>query len=243
MSPDERTLIQGLFDRLKQVESQPRDPEAERLIYDTLRSQPGAPYYMAQAIIVQEQALQAAQAQIQDLERKVSALEGGSRQQAPGGFLSSVTGGLFGANRASPSSVPPSGNRYQSAPPPPPAQPYAAQPYTSQPPTPAQMAQMQPQAQSGGFLKSAMATAAGVAGGALLFQGISNMFGGQHHNTSNPWSSNHQSHAASGSGTGYDDDNSRLAEAEQALVEEQDYAGDDSYSNDTDLGGGDSLDI
>lgn len=243
MSPDERALIQGLFDRLKQVETQPRDPEAERLIYDTLRSQPGAPYYMAQAIIVQEQALQAAQAQIQDLERKVSQIEsGGARQQAPGGFLSSVTGGLFGANRSAPSSLPPAGNRYQS-PPPPPAQPYAAQPYNAQPPTPAQMAQMQPQAQSGGFLKSAMATAAGVAGGALLFQGISNMFGGQH-NTSNPWSSNHTSHAASGSGTGYNDDsNSRLAEAEQALVEDQDYAGDDSYSGDTDFGGGDSMDI
>lgn len=242
MSPDERTLIQGLFDRLQQVETQPRDPEAERMIQDTLRSQPGAPYYMAQAIIVQEQALQAAQTQIQELERKVTELEsGGARQAPPGGFLSSVTGGLFGANRnqpVRPASVPLSGNRYPTAPP---AQPYAAQPYNAQPPTPAQLAQMQPQAQSGGFLKSAMATAAGVAGGALLFQGISNMFGGQHQSTSNPWSSNPNTHAASGSGSGHNDENSRLAEAEQALVNDQDYAGDD-FGGDTDFGG-DSMDI
>ncbi|KAB2847831.1 MAG: DUF2076 domain-containing protein, partial [Hyphomicrobiaceae bacterium] len=103
MSPDERALIQGLFDRLRQVDNQPRDPEAERLIQDSLRGQPGAPYYMAQAIIVQEQALQAAQTQIQELERRVSELEaGGARQQAPGGFLSSVTGGLFGVSRNAP---------------------------------------------------------------------------------------------------------------------------------------------
>jgi hypothetical protein len=243
MSPDERTLIQGLFDRLRQVETQPRDPEAERLILDAVRSQPGAPYYMAQAIIVQEQALQAAQTQIQELERKVSALESGGAREAPaGGFLSSVTGGLFGANRMVPprSSVPPSGNRYQTAPPPP-AQPYAAQAYNAQPPTPAQMAQMQPQSQNGGFLRSAMATAAGVAGGALLFQGISSMFSGQHHNTSNPWSSNPSTQSASGSGQGYSEESSRLAEAEQALVNDHDYAG-DNFSSDSDFGG-DSMDI
>jgi hypothetical protein len=237
MSPDEQTLIQGLFDRLRQVENQPRDPEAERLIQDSLRGQPGAPYYMAQAIIVQEQALQAAQTQIEELQRQVSELQsGGARQQAPGGFLSSVAGGLFGASRNAPqrpSSVPLSGSRHQ--PMAPAAQPYAAQPYSAQPPTPAQMAQMQPQAQSGGFLKSAMATAAGVAGGALLFQGISSMFGGQHHHA-NPWSAAPSQTAASGSGSGFNDDNSRLAEAEQALVDDQvDYGGDDF--------GGDSMDI
>jgi hypothetical protein len=37
-----------------------------------------------------------------------------------------------------------------------------------------------PQGGGGGFLRSAMTTAAGVAGGALLFQGISNLFSSHH---------------------------------------------------------------
>jgi hypothetical protein len=44
------------------------------------------------------------------------------------------------------------------------------------PPIPAQAAPA-PTAQGGGFLQNAMATAAGVAGGALLFQGIENLMG------------------------------------------------------------------
>ena len=32
MTPQEQELIKGLFDRFSQLESQPRDPEAERLI-------------------------------------------------------------------------------------------------------------------------------------------------------------------------------------------------------------------
>ena len=57
---------------------QPRDPEAERFIAEKLRQQPYAPYAMAQAIFVQEQALAAAEDRMQQLE---------AQGQGGGGFL------------------------------------------------------------------------------------------------------------------------------------------------------------
>jgi hypothetical protein len=70
MNPDERTLIRDLFTRLQSVEerSPPRDLAAERYIRERLSEQPGAPYYMAQTILVQEQALRAAEERIRALE-------------------------------------------------------------------------------------------------------------------------------------------------------------------------------
>lgn len=70
LNNDDRRAIEGLFSRLKDVErkSEPRDPEAEALIRQEIARQPGAPYYMAQTILVQEQALEAAQQKIAGLE-------------------------------------------------------------------------------------------------------------------------------------------------------------------------------
>ena len=44
MTPEERKVIGGIFDRLHDAASQPRDPEAERYIADRIREQPYAPY-------------------------------------------------------------------------------------------------------------------------------------------------------------------------------------------------------
>ena len=73
MDRNEQQIIDGLFDRLRQAEggSPPREPSAQQRIEDHLSRQPAAPYYMAQAIVVQEQALQAAQGRIQELEQEV----------------------------------------------------------------------------------------------------------------------------------------------------------------------------
>ena len=60
----------------------PRDTDAEDFIGVQLARQPPAPYYMAQTIAVQEQALNATQARIEELEREV-----GSRHS--GGLVSS----------------------------------------------------------------------------------------------------------------------------------------------------------
>lgn len=73
MTPEDRRAIDGLFQRLDAVERQarePRDPEAEALIARRVGQQPAAPYYMAQAVIVQQQALEAAEQKINELEQQ-----------------------------------------------------------------------------------------------------------------------------------------------------------------------------
>ena len=73
MQTQERDLITGLFGRLQQFEAQPRDPEAEALISGSVARQPAAPYLLVQTVLVQEQALKAAQERIAELEAKASA--------------------------------------------------------------------------------------------------------------------------------------------------------------------------
>jgi uncharacterized protein len=67
MQAQERELIAGLFGRLQPFESQPRDPEAEALIRDLVARQSAAPYLLVQTVLVQEQALKAAQERIAEL--------------------------------------------------------------------------------------------------------------------------------------------------------------------------------
>jgi hypothetical protein len=155
MEVKERELIAGLFDRLQPFESQPRDAEAAALIADLVRRQPAAPYLLTQTVLVQEQALKAAQERIAELEGKA----GGA---ASSGFLSSAP--KIGPWGSKPSSAVPQTTASAMAPPAPGGAPDGAW------------------ASGGGggsFLRNAMATAAGVAGGALLFQGISSLINRQ----------------------------------------------------------------
>ena len=150
MQSQERDLIAGLFGRLQQFESQPRDPEAEALIRDFVARQPASPYLLVQTVLVQEQALKAAQERIAELEAKAGAAPAAS------GFLGSAPRiGPWGS------------------------QPQAAAPQAPVPSTrsPLQAAVAPQPAAGGSFLRSAMATAAGVAGGALLFEGIRSLMG------------------------------------------------------------------
>ena len=74
MDRNDRQAIEALFDKLATVERQspPRDGESEAFIRDKIARQPGAPYYMAQTIVIQEQALAAAEARLAELEAKLS---------------------------------------------------------------------------------------------------------------------------------------------------------------------------
>jgi len=148
MQAEERDLISGLLDRLQPFDSQPRDPEAERLIANLVSRQPSTAYLLTQTVLVQEQALRGAQERIAELEAKAGA--------APtSGFLSSAPkiGPWGAAPGAAPAAPPPTRSPLQAA--------------------------LAPQAAGGGggFLRSALTTAAGVAGGALLFEGIRSMLG------------------------------------------------------------------
>lgn len=198
MTPEERQLITGLFDRLKGAANAPRDPEAEALITDAVRQQPYAAYVFAQTVIVQEEALKGAAARIQDLEVKLEAEAARAREAAAtaaagsssflGGFGKSLFGGEP-ARPAAPAAVPRTGSGVpawggQPQQPGQPGQPMQAPGGPWGGAMGAQPGMQQPQqggmfgGGGGGFLKGAMATAAGVAGGALLYQGISSMFSG-----------------------------------------------------------------
>ena len=102
MTPQEQELIKGLFDRLSQLESQPRDPEAERLIAQGLARGPHAIYALVQAVLVQDEALKLANARIEELQVQTSAAA--EPEQRPTSFLDSMREALGG--RAPRGSVP-----------------------------------------------------------------------------------------------------------------------------------------
>ena len=68
MTPQERQLIDDLFDRLAKLESAPRDPDADAAIAQGLRSAPNAVYALVQTVLVQDEALKRAHDRIQELE-------------------------------------------------------------------------------------------------------------------------------------------------------------------------------
>ena len=167
MTPDERNLIAGLFSRLKDAEAGagPKDNEADAFIRQSVAAQPSAPYLLVQTVLVLEHALQNAQARIAELEKQLQAARP-AQPSGSSGFLGNMAEklGPWG-RRDQPQAAP--------QPMPMPPQPAAPQPgYGSY----ASTAAMPPSA-GGGFLRSALTTAAGVAGGALLFQGIESLLG------------------------------------------------------------------
>lgn len=152
MDHNDRQAIEGLFGKLGQAaRSQPqRDPEAEALIADLIARNPGAAYYLAQTVIVQEQALNAAQDHIQQLERQPQPQQGG------------LFGRLFGGGQ--PQAPRPMAQRPQ---PVHQGQQGAGGPWNSGRPA------------GGGFMAGAAQTAMGVAGGVLLGNAIGGMFAGE----------------------------------------------------------------
>jgi hypothetical protein len=188
MTPEERQVITGIFERLSAAENHQRDPEAEKLIGDLVAQQPYAPYAMAQSIYVNEQALANLHQQVQALEQQLQETreEAQARTQPQsGGFLSSLFGGPSAAPPSRPAQTPPP--RFGDARPG-----YAPQPYGSGGPMPTgPMSGIAPQPgpwggqgfggapQGGGFLQNAMSTAAGVAGGMVLANALTSAFG--HH--------------------------------------------------------------
>lgn len=77
MQSEEQRLIDGLFGRLKDAETKtgPRDLQAEQQINQHIREQPSAPYYMAQAMIIQEAALKQMDQRVKELEAQVAQLQ------------------------------------------------------------------------------------------------------------------------------------------------------------------------
>ena len=184
MSPEERQLLTGLFDRIRGAATAPRDQEAEALIQDATRAQPYAPYFLAQTVLVQDQALRAANDRLQELEGKVKDLES-QAASAPrsGGFLGGL-GSLFGGGAPPPRGRPRlhrlaagTSRRHRRR----------AAGSSLRKATRRQVPHLARGAAGrrkpgGGFLTGALGTAAGVAGGVLLADSIRGLFAG--HNNS-----------------------------------------------------------
>lgn len=161
MNSEERRLLTDFLDQMKQTKGFQKDPDAESLIAAAVAQQPDAAYLLVQKALLQEQALNAAKSQIAQLQGQLE--QARSRSAAPprsgGGFL----GGSDPWAAAAPA----------------PARPAPAAPWVGAAP--------QAPASGGGFgsfLGTAAATAAGIAGGAFLFQGLESLLGG-HHNSGN----------------------------------------------------------
>jgi hypothetical protein len=185
MTPQERQLIDDLFDRLAKLESAKRDPEAMSAIMQGLRNAPNAVYALVQTTLVQDEALKRADMRIQELEAATS-----GQQAQSGGFLDSMRDAIFGQNQPQGSSqgsvpnvrAPDMANRptwnsaqvlQQNQAPGQYNQPAYGQPYGG-------AQQQQPPFGGGGgsFLGTAAAAAAGVVGGSLLAGSIRSMMGG-----------------------------------------------------------------
>ncbi len=184
MTPQERDVIAGIFDRLRQAANQPRDPEAEAFIAERLREQPYAVYAMAQSVYVQEQALANLQAQVEQLQAEAEQLrQQPAREPVPqqaGGFLSGIFGGGSPGQpgRGSVPSFPQRGTPQPAAPSPPWGAQQAGGQGMQPPPGPWQNQAAQAPGRGGGFLANALTTAAGVAGGMVAGNMLMNAFGG-----------------------------------------------------------------
>jgi uncharacterized protein len=176
MTPQERQLIDDLFDRLAQMERAPRDPDATAAIAQGLRKAPNAVYALVQTVLVQDEALKHADARIQELEAGNA-----PEQHQSGGFLDSMRDSIFGQSQPR-GSVPNagrpvwnSGQVMQQGPSPGHydqgqyGQPQYGQPYG---------APQGPMGGGGSFLGTAAAAAAGVVGGSLLLNSFRSMMGG-----------------------------------------------------------------
>lgn len=168
MTPQERDLIADLFRRLDTVADSEIDTEARVFIERQVSERPHALYVLAQTALVQEHALKGAQIRIAELEARLAEpkpADAAPRRSFLSGLIASEPAAATEARPFDPWS-----RQAKAASPgvaqaaPSPAGPWGAPPAAAPPQGPS-------------FLKSAVATAAGVAGGALLFQGIGSLLG------------------------------------------------------------------
>jgi hypothetical protein len=161
MTPQERELVNELFDRVAKLESAPRDPDAVQAVTEGLRGAPNATYALVQTALVQDEALKRAAARIRALEAQLD------ETPQSGGFLDNMRDALLGRREPPPGGSVPSVR--------PQVQSQGAAPAPSMP--------WQGGGPSGGgssFLGTAAAGAAGVIGGSLLLNSIRSMMGPSH---------------------------------------------------------------
>ena len=183
MTPQEEKMLDDLMARVDNTRLDEIDPEAAQRIEEWSARNPNAGYVLAQTVLVQNYALEQAKAQIQNLQQQMAQHPALPQPSKPTSFL----GGLFG-HKDEPHAAQ-AGSAYAQPQPQPgyaPVPEYAAPQQYGQPagyPPPGYGAPQSYAPASGGssFLRSAATTAAGVAAGALAFQGIESLMHGFGH--------------------------------------------------------------
>jgi hypothetical protein len=168
VTPQEEQLLQSLAERVNSTQLQEKDPDAEAFLNQSFSSNPDSVYILAQTVLVQNIALEQAKAQVAQLQQQVQQ----ARQPA---HATSFLGSLLGHRDPQPqqpayAQPEPPFQPVQYQPAPPQYQPVAQPQYL-----PPQYAQPQYAPVGGGqpsFLRGAVQTAAGVAAGALAFEGV-----------------------------------------------------------------------
>lgn len=192
MTTQEQQMIDGLISRIRSTKVENKDMQAEQYLQQGLAGYPDAVYVLAQTVLVQQYGLQQAQAQMEALKQQNSQLQDHLQQTeqtkgSGGGFLSHIFGGGSSSPTASQGQV--QSPQYQPVNNPGPSiQAYPGGGYP--PPPPAYPPQAYPTSGGGmfgggggGFLSGALQTAAGVAAGEAMFQGMESLFHGfEHHN-------------------------------------------------------------
>jgi uncharacterized protein len=175
MTPQEQDMIGGLIDRVQKMQLVEKDMDAEQMLQQGLGRNPDALYILAQTVLVQKYALEQAQAQLTQAKAQIEQMQ----QHPEPKHATSFLGSLLGRNDAP---APP--------PPPPPQQqgyPVQGQAYPPYAPVSGygggapQYGAPMASGGGGGFFQGALQTAAGVAAGALAFEGVESLMHGFGH--------------------------------------------------------------
>jgi len=162
-------MLNSLVERVNSTQLSEKDPDAAALLQRGFGANPDSLYVLAQTVLVQNIALEQAHAQLSQAQEQLQQ----QTQQPP--KATSFLGSLLGHRDPPPPPLPsgyqpvysPQATEYQA---PYPNQPYQGQPYQGQPYGGPQY--VAAPASQPSFLRSAAQTAAGVAAGALAFEGV-----------------------------------------------------------------------
>jgi len=167
MTPQEQEMIGDLIDRVQKTQLAEKDMDAEQMLQQGLGRNPDALYILAQTVLVQKYALEQAQAQLTQAKAQIEQMQ----QHPEPKHATSFLGSLLGLNDAPAPPPPPPQQGYQPVPAYPQYAPVAVLPQYG---SPMGMG-------GGGFLQGALQTAAGVAAGALAFEGVESLMHGFGH--------------------------------------------------------------
>jgi len=167
MTPQEQEMLGDLIDRVQKTQLAEKDMDAEQMLQQGLGRNPDALYVLAQTVLVQKYALEQAQAQLTQAKAQIEQMQ----QHPEPKHATSFLGSLLGRNDAPAPPPPPPQQGYQPVPAYPQYAPVAVLPQYG---SPMGMG-------GGGFLQGALQTAAGVAAGALAFEGVESLMHGFGH--------------------------------------------------------------